>query len=302
MTTNLFLDALQSGRVLVIDGATGTNLQRRGLPVGMPSDIWVMDNPAGVRQLYQDFLEAGSDVLLTNTFGSSRLHLGHAGLQDRFEATNRQAVELLRQVIGDRRVIAAGSMGPLGEMVDPYGPLAQSAAELEYAAQARLLAEAGVDVLMIETQFDINEAQAAVRGARSVTDLPVVCSFSYDRGKRTMMGVKPAQMVEALAPLGLAAVGINCGQSLEANLQALGELRSATDLPIWFKPNAGLPRTDAEGALHYDVTPEQMAAQVPQWIAAGARLVGGCCGTSPQHLRAIAQAVQGYNSKDGAAV
>ncbi len=292
MTSNPFLDRLNAGEILVLDGATGTNLQRRGLPTGMPSDVWVLDNPAAVRQLHADFLAAGSDLLLTNTFGSSRLHLGHAGLADRFEETNRRAVELLREVIQGTPTLAAGSLGPLGEMLQPYGLLSEEDAERYYAEQAQVLSAAGVDLLVVETQFDLTEALAAVRGVRTVTDLPLVCSFSYDRGARTMMGVKPAQMALALADQGVAALGINCGRSLEDNLKALHELRQATDLPIWFKPNAGLPRTDEAGALHYDVTPEIMAGQVPLWIEAGARLIGGCCGTSPEHLRAIAGVVK----------
>jgi 5-methyltetrahydrofolate--homocysteine methyltransferase len=254
--------------------------------------MWVMDNPAAVAQLHTDFLNAGSDVLLTNTFGSSRLHLQHAGLAERFEASNRQAVALLRKVVEGSSALVGGSMGPLGEMLQPYGTLADEDAVNAYAEQARVLSEAGVDLLVIETQFDLNEAKAAIRGAQSVTDLPLVCSFSYDRGTRSMMGVKPALMGKELADLGVAALGINCGRSLEDNFKALEELRQVTSLPLWFKPNAGMPHNDEAGNLVYDVTPEIMAAQVPQWIAAGARLVGGCCGTSPEHLQAIARAVK----------
>ena len=290
MVANRFLEKLQTGKVLVLDGATGTNLQRRGLPGGTPSDLWVLDNPEAVEQLHRDFLKAGSDVVLTNTFGSSRVNLEHSGLADRFEQTNRRAVALLRQVVEGTDVLVGGSMGPLGEMLEPNGTLKEADAETAYAEQARLLSEAGVDLLVIETQFDLNEAKAAIRGARSVTDLPIVCSFSYDRGTRSMMGVKPAQVGKELADAGVSALGINCGRSLEDNLQALQELRQVTQLPIWFKPNAGLPHNDEQGTLVYDVTPEMMADQVPQWVAAGARLVGGCCGTSPDHLKAIAVA------------
>ncbi len=292
MSSNRFLERLQAGKVLVLDGATGTNLQRRGLPGGTPSDVWVLDNPDAVRQLHQDFLEAGSDIILTNTFGSTRLHLGHSGLADRFEQSNRKAVELARQVVGDSGALVGGSMGPLGEMLQPFGTISEADAQETYAEQARVLSEAGVDLLVIETQFDLNEAKAAIRGARSITDLPLVCSFSYDRGTRTMMGLKPTQAGQELADAGVAVLGINCGRSLEDNLKALQELRQVTSLPIWFKPNAGLPHNDEEGRLQYDVTPEMMAAQVPQWVAAGARLIGGCCGTSPEHLKAIAQAVR----------
>ncbi|RPJ51738.1 MAG: hypothetical protein EHM21_01985 [Chloroflexi bacterium] len=291
MTSNRFLERLQAGKILVLDGATGTNLQYRGLPTGMPSDIWVMDNPEAVMQLHRDFLEAGADILLTDTFGSTRLHLGHASLAERFAQTNRRAVELAREVVAGTEALVAGSMGPLGEMLQPYGLLSEADAEAAYAEQAGVLSEAGVDLLVIETQFDLNEARAAIRGARSVTSLPLVCSFSYDRGTRTMMGVKPAQSGKELAEAGVVALGINCGRSLEDNLNALRELRQATKLPLWFKPNAGLPHNDAEGHLRYDITPEIMAAQVPLWVEAGAQLVGGCCGTSPEHLKVIAQAV-----------
>jgi 5-methyltetrahydrofolate--homocysteine methyltransferase len=292
MNDNRFLTRLQSGQVLVLDGATGTNLQRRGLPVGTPSDIWVMDNPEAVKQLHCDFLAAGSDILLTNTFGSSRLHLAHAGLADRFEQTNQAAVDLLRQVVQGMDVLVAGSLGPLGEMLAPYGTLSEVDAEAAYAEQARVLSEAGIDLLVVETQFDLNEAKAALRGVRSVTDLPLVCSFSYDRGTRSMMGVKPSQVGKELSAAGVSALGINCGRSLEDNFKALQELSQSTDLPIWFKPNAGLPRTDDEGRLQYDVTPDIMAEQVAAWVSAGARLIGGCCGTSPEHLKAIAFAAK----------
>lgn len=292
MSPNRFLERLQSGDILILDGATGTNLQRRGLPVGMPSDLWVVDNPEAVMELHRDFLQAGSDILLTDTFGSSRLHLNHAGLADRFDDTNRRAVALAKQVVEGTDTLVGGSMGPLGEMLQPYGMLGEAEAEKAYAEQARVLSEAGVDLLVIETQFDINEAKAALRGARQATDLPLVCSFSYDRGTRTMMGVKPVQVGKELAEAGVAAIGINCGRSLDDNFKALQELRDATGLPIWYKPNAGLPKTDTEGHLRYDVTPEMMGAMVAQWVEAGARLIGGCCGTSPEHLRAIAQAAR----------
>lgn len=294
MSSTRFLDRLQSGKVLVLDGATGTNLQRRGLPPGTPSDFWVLDNPDAVLALYRDFVAAGSDIILTNTFGSSRLHLGHAGLADRFESSNRKAVELAFQAVAGTDTLVGGSMGPLGEMLQPYGTLAEADAEAAYAEQARVLSEAGVDLLVIETQFDLNEAKAAIRGARSVSDLPIVCSFSYDRGTRSMMGVKPAQMARELAEAGVVALGINCGRSIEDNMKALAELRANTSLPVWFKPNAGLPRTTETQELVYDVTPEMMGAQVTIWAQAGARLVGGCCGTSPEHLAAIAQAAKSF--------
>lgn len=292
MIASRFTERLHSGRPVVLDGATGTNLQARGLPLGTPSDVWVLDNPAEVIRLHRDFIAAGAEVILTNTFGSSRLHLAHAGLEARFEETNRTAVVLAKQAAGSSGVLVAGSLGPLGEMLEPAGSLSADVAAQVYAEQARLLAEARVDLLVIETQFDLNEALAAVRGVKSVTELPLVCSFSYDRGTRTMMGLRPAQAAQVLSTAGLAAIGINCGRSLDDNRKALDELRAATDLPIWFKPNAGLPHSDADGRMIYDVTPAMMGEQVAGWVAGGAALVGGCCGTSPEHLQAIAEAAR----------
>ena len=144
---------------------------------------------------------------------------------------------------------------------------------------------------MIETQFDLGEIKAAVKGARSASKLPLVVSISYDRGKRTMMGVSPSQAARELQELPIDMLGINCGHSLEENLQNLVELRSATTKPIWFKPNAGLPRIDSSGNTIYEITPDGMGSQVPAWLAAGAQVVGGCCGTSPEHLVEISSQV-----------
>lgn len=292
MTESAFLTRLATGKPVVLDGATGTNLQLRGLPAGAPSDIWALDNPGEVLRLHRSFLEAGSELILTDTFGSSKLHLAHAGLAERFEQTNRQAVALALEAASPYHALVGGSMGPLGEMVEPYGTLTLDAAQAEYAAQARLLSEAGVDVLVIETQFDLGEAEAALKGALSVTNLPIVVSFSYDRGTRTMMGVKPAKMAAVFAPYAPAALGINCGKSLEENLAVLRELRAAANLPLWFKPNAGLPGTDSAGRTVFSVTPGEMGAAATDWLAEGAQLVGGCCGTSPEHLAAIARTVK----------
>ncbi len=284
---------LAAGEVFVTDGATGTNLQRMGLPVGAAAELWVLENPDAIRSLEQAFIEAGSDLLLTCTFGGTRLRLDASGLADQFEAINRKAVEITQEAVMATDVLVAGSIGPTGHMLSPLGTLSVDEAEQNFTDQARILVESGVDLIVIETQFDLNEATAAVRGVRNVdSELPLVCSFSYDRGTRTMMGVRPAQMAETIGVLAVDAVGINCGRSLDENFEALQELRAATDLPIWFKPNAGMPEMDDDGKPSYSVTPEEMGALVPGWLDAGAQFVGGCCGTSPEHLAGIARAVK----------
>jgi 5-methyltetrahydrofolate--homocysteine methyltransferase len=298
MSSSRFLDRLNSGQNLVADGATGTNLQARGLERGLSSDVWVLENPEQITQLHRDFVAAGADIILTASFGGTAICLEHIGLAGRAAEINRRAVELAKQATARKvpsagtDVLVAGSMGPTGQLLKPLGPLDENDAVAAFADQARVLTEAGVDLLVIETQFDLAEASAAIKGARSVSPLPLVVSFSYDRGTRTMTGVKPSQMGPSISALGVDVLGINCGRSLEDNLKALKELREVSSLPIWFKPNAGLPRLDEQERPIYDVTPEMMAAQVPEWLAAGARIVGGCCGTSPDHLRQIAQAVK----------
>ena len=278
--------------MLVTDGATGTNLQKRGLPRGVVGELWVLEKPEEILRLHRDFIEAGADIVLTCTFGATRLRLEHAGLAGRAEEINRKAVGLARQAVEGTLTLVAGSIGPTGQLLKPYGPLEEEVAQASFAAQAKTLTEAGADLLVIETQFDLGEAESAILGVRSVSQLPLVCSFSFDRGTRTMMGVGPAQAGRQLAGLGVDVVGINCGRSLDENINALKELKEATTLPVWFKPNAGLPRLDDFGNPVYDVTPENMGFYARDWVAAGARLVGGCCGTSPEHLRAIAKAVK----------
>ncbi len=287
-----FLERLKAGEILVADGATGTNLQVRGLEMGAPGEVWVFERPDEIVRLHRGFIEAGSDIILTCTFGGTSIRLENAGLAGRVAELNRTAVQLARQAIGSRPVLLAGSIGPLGHLLKPFGPLEPEDALNAYREQARALAEAGVDLLLIETQFDMTEAQAAVEGVRAVSDLPLVCSFSFDRGTRTMMGVKPSQIGAHLPELGVDVIGINCGRSLDENLKSLQELRSVTDLPIWFKPNAGLPELDAEGHPVYSLSPTEMGARVCDWVAAGANVVGGCCGTSPEHLRQIALAAK----------
>ena len=288
---NSFLESIRSGQRLVSDGATGTNLIARGLPHGTTSEHWVLEQPEQIIRLHQEFVAAGANLILTSTFGATSLRLAGSSLAGRAAEVNQRAVALARQAVGTSSVWVAGSLGPVGGLLKPYGPLEVEAVTAAYAEQARSLAEAGADLLAIETQFDLGEAKAAVQAVRSVTDLPLVCSFSYDRGKRTMMGVSPTQAARQLADLGIDLIGINCGRSLEENLQNLVELRQATNLPIWFKPNAGLPQIDENNRTTYSLTPAEMGALAPAWLEAGAQVVGGCCGTSPEHLANIARSL-----------
>lgn len=287
---NIFLKKLYSGERLISDGATGTNLQERGLERGTPSEYWVLQKPEMIIQLHKDFIDAGADILLTSTFSANHFRIS-AELKDKVYEVNKYAVSLAREAIGDKEIFVAGSIGPLGKLLDPYGPLSRQEALDAYTEQAGALSQAGVDLIVIETQFDINEANLAVEAVRNVSDKPIVCSFSFDRGVYTMMGINPTKMAEELDITMIDVVGINCGRSLDDNLQALEELNNIVQIPIWFKPNAGMPVVDDAGEIKYSVTPQQMGKASQVWVENGAQIIGGCCGTTPEHLSQIAKSV-----------
>ncbi len=292
MDSQNFSDLLFEKKVVVSDGATGTNLIQRGLEQGVTAENWVIDNPEKIKQLHLDFIEVGAEIILTSTFGGSEIRLKHSGLGDKYEQVNHAAVTLAKEAVKNTRVLVAGSIGPLGQMLKPFGTIDIMKAESYYAKQAAALCAVGVDIIVIETQFDLNEAKAAISGVKSSCQQALICSFSFDRGVKTMMGVSPSSFAREVEDLGLSAIGINCGKSLDDNFNALKELVNATDIPIWFKPNAGLPHLDDFGKPTYDITPEQMAENAAAWIETGARIIGGCCGTTPEHLKAIANIVK----------
>ncbi len=287
-----FLSMLESGRIIVADGAMGTMLQAAGLPVGMAPEAWLLENPDAVVGVHRAYVEAGAELILTCTFGGNRVRLERSGLSARVAEVNRRAVEIARRA-ADGRAWVAGDIGPLGELLAPLGKLTYEKAVTIFAEQARALAEAGVDLLYIETMADLNEARAAVEGARQADDrIPITVTLSFDKHGRTNMGVRPEQAAEALLKMGVAAIGANCGYSLEVTLQALEKMHAhAPQVALIAKPNAGLPRM-VERREVYDATPELMADYVLKYVAAGARIVGGCCGSTPEHIRAIARAVK----------
>jgi 5-methyltetrahydrofolate--homocysteine methyltransferase len=288
-----FLRRLQAGP-LVADGATGTNLQQAGLVPGEHSEEWILDHPERILALETAFVEAGADIILTCTFGATAIRMKGSKYESRVQELNAEAARLARQAArGDAGILVAGSMGPLGKLLKPLGPLTRDEAVSAYAAQAHGLASGGVDLLVIETQFALDEARAAMDAIRQSSDLPVVVSFSYDRGTRTMMGVRSSDAVKEFHQLGAAMIGVNCGTTLENALLVLQEYSAAApDLPVWVKPNAGLPRMDGSRTV-YDVTPEQMGEFASSALRMGARVVGGCCGSTPLHIKAIAGARAG---------
>jgi 5-methyltetrahydrofolate--homocysteine methyltransferase len=283
-----FLDLLAERPVLLADGATGTNYQNMGIEPGVAPEEWVIDEPEQVRELHRRFVAAGSDLVLTCSFGGTSLRLADERLAGRAVEVNRRAAELAREAVGED-VLVAGSLGPTGHLTEPLGPLTRALAVATYAEQARALADGGVDLLVLETFFSLDEGLWALEGITGASDLPLVVSYSFDQGTKTMMGLTPTQVVEAFAPLGVAAIGANCGKSLDDTDRIVEELLAVADgLPLWVKPNAGVPRM-VRDAVIYDAGPDDLARHVARYAAGGARIVGGCCGSTPEHIAAIAR-------------
>jgi 5-methyltetrahydrofolate--homocysteine methyltransferase len=281
-----FSQVLNDADVLLTDGACGTNFQDMGIEPGVAPEEWVFDAPERVQDLHRRFAQAGSQMVLTCSFGGSPIRLLDGPLAGRGLELNRRAAELAREAVGDD-VLVAGSIGPSGQLPEPLGLLGRDAALETFAEQARGLTEGPVDLLVLETFFAMEEALWAGEAIRTVTDLPLVMSFSFDQGTRTMMGLSAADVVSQTASLGLAAVGGNCGRSLEDTAQLTAEFVAAEPaVPLWIKPNAGVPQIVGDGVV-YPEDPASFAPKVAALAAAGARLVGGCCGSTPEHLAAL---------------
>jgi 5-methyltetrahydrofolate--homocysteine methyltransferase len=260
------------------------------MPSGQSPEVWVVEQPDQIRALHRNYIEAGSDLILTCTFGGTCFRLSSHGLADRVGEVNRRAAELARAEAGSN-VFVAGDMGPTGKLLKPLGPLTAEEAADAYAQQAGGLAAGGVDLLLIETMSDLGEAQAAIEGARRVTDLPIICTFSFDTHGRTMMGLKPGTVAEQIGPR-VEGVGANCGRNPAEFAPILETMRSAApSVLLWAKPNAGLPQVIDDQTV-YSASPAYMGQVALEMCQAGAQVIGGCCGTTPDHIRAMAKTLR----------
>ena len=270
--------------LLITDGAWGTELQARGLPVGTNPDTWNLSHPEKVEEVARAYAEAGSQIILTNTFRANAIAMQGVDL----DAINRAGVAISRRAAGQALVFA--SIGPTGKVL-VSGDVSPDAVSAAFAAQAQSLAAAGADALLIETMSEIDEARLAADAALP-TGLPVLVSFAIDSGKnkdRTMMGATPETVAAAMAEAGADAVGANCGVGVELSVPICSRLHAACSLPIWIKPNAGLP-TIQEGAIHYATSAEYFASHFAALAAAGASFVGSCCGSTPEFIAALVAA------------
>jgi len=278
------LETWLGGGLRITDGAWGTELQARGLPPGTTPDSWNLTHPDLVEEVARAYAEAGSELILTNTFRANAIAMSGTSEAD-LDAINRAGVAISRRAAPQARVVA--SIGPTGKIL-MSGEVSSSEVSAAFRNQARSLAEAGADALIVETMSDIDEARLALEAAREC-GLPVLVSFAFDSGKdkdRTMMGATPEAVAGAMTDAGAAAVGANCGVGIERAVALCRRLHSATSLPIWIKPNAGLPTID-DGVLHYNTSADLFASHFGLLQDAGASFIGACCGSNPEFVRAL---------------
>ena len=288
-----FADVLGS-KILLFDGATGTTLQKMGLPPGVAPEEWIFDNPEAVFQNHKGYVEAGADVVITNTLGANGLRLKDTKLAGKAYELNVKAAQLARKAAGDA-VYVAGSIGPTGAIL-MMGDVSESRVIEVYKEQVQGLIDGGIDLVAVETMTDIDEACLAVRAVREISDIPVVATMTFEPGKqgfRTVMGNDIATVVARLTETGVNATGSNCGTGIDTMIEIITEMRRHTNLPLLAEPNAGLPEI-VNGRVIYRESAEYMAAKVPDLLAAGANLIGGCCGTTFDHIKQFRNVLADY--------
>jgi 5-methyltetrahydrofolate--homocysteine methyltransferase len=289
-------ERLARGDVLVGDGAWGTLLMERGLPAGRPPEWFALERPEVLAEVARLYVEAGADLVTTDTFGGTSFRLALHGLEAERERVNRRAVEAVRRAVAGRALVSA-SVGPTGRLLEPFGDTTPRAVADAFAEQIASLAEAGADVLCVETMSDLTEAASAVRAAREVAPaLPVMASMTFEpnpRGYFTVMGVSVERAVAGLEEAGADLVGANCGTGVDDMVEIARALTRVAGRPVFVQPNAGLPENRG-AVVSYRETPEALASRVPELLDLGVRIVGGCCGTTPEHTRAIRRAVDAW--------
>jgi len=299
------LEAIQE-RPLLGDGAMGTQLMFAGLEQGSCGEAWNLTHPDRVLAIQRRYAEAGSDCILTNTFGGSRIMLNRHGKMDNAVEINRAAVAIARQAFGDRDGYVIGDVGPFGGLLEPYGDFTEQQVRDAFNEQAQALVDAGADAIIIETQTSLEELTLGIRAAKEAGAACVIGSMAYDvtldgSTFRTMMGVNPEQAAARMVELGADVVALNCGTGMDMARarEAVLRYRSVTDLPVMAQPNAGLPKL-VQMKVVYDETPQDMVQGVVPLLAAGANIVGACCGSTPDHIRAFRAAIDEYIARQGA--
>lgn len=291
MTREAFRELVKKGPVL-LDGATGTNLQKAGMPVGVCPEQWILENSEVLIDLQKQYVEAGTDILFAPTFTASRIKLKEYGLEDHLEEMNRKLVALSKEAAKGTNALVAGDLTMTGEQLYPLGDLMFEDLVDVYKEQAKIIAEAGADLFVVETMMSLQECRAAVLAIREVCDLPVMVSLTYNEDGRTLYGTDPVTAVVVMQSLGADAVGMNCSTGPEAMLEPIAKMAEYAAIPLLAKPNAGMPEL-IDGQTVFNVEPEEFAEVGKKLVEEGAAIIGGCCGTTPEHIRALKEAVKG---------
>lgn len=295
MTREAFRELVKKDPVL-LDGATGTNLQKAGMPVGVCPEQWILENSEVLIDLQKQYVEAGTDILFAPTFTASRIKLKEYGLEDHLEEMNRKLVALSKEAAKGTNALVAGDLTMTGEQLYPLGDLMFEDLVDVYKEQAKIIAEAGADLFVVETMMSLQECRAAVLAIREVCDLPVMVSLTYNEDGRTLYGTDPVTAVVVMQSLGADAVGMNCSTGPEAMLEPIAKMAEYAAIPLLAKPNAGMPEL-IDGQTVFNVEPEEFAEVGKKLVEEGAAIIGGCCGTTPEHIRALKEAVKGIPVK-----
>lgn len=295
MTREAFRELVKNGPVL-LDGATGTNLQKAGMPVGVCPEQWILENSEVLIDLQKQYVEAGTDILFAPTFTASRIKLKEYGLEDHLEEMNRKLVALSKEAAKGTNALVAGDLTMTGEQLYPLGDLMFEDLVDVYKEQAKIIADAGADLFVVETMMSLQECRAAVLAIREVCDLPVMVSLTYNEDGRTLYGTDPVTAVVVMQSLGADAVGMNCSTGPEAMLEPIAKMAEYATIPLLAKPNAGMPEL-IDGQTVFNVEPEEFAEVGKKLVEEGAAIIGGCCGTTPEHIRALKEAVKGIPVK-----
>ena len=290
MTRKAFREMIES-RIVILDGATGSNLQRAGMPTGVCPEQWILEHPQVLIDLQRAYVEAGTDIVYAPTFTASRIKLEEYGLEDRLEQMNRDLVALSKEAVADSGALVAGDLTMTGKQLAPIGDLPFETLIGVYKEQASVLADAGVDLFVVETMMSLQETRAALIAIREVCDLPIMASLTYESDGRTLYGTDAKTAMVVLQSLGADAVGLNCSTGPAEMVSAVEQMREIANIPVLAKPNAGLPELE-DGETVYRMTPEEFATAGATLVEAGASIVGGCCGTTPAHIKALADAVK----------
>ena len=283
--------ALTNKGVVLLDGATGSNLRKAGMPVGISSEQWVLENPQVLQNLQRAYVDAGSQIVYAPTFAANRISMRNFNLQDRIVELNTRLVKISKDAVGNRALVA-GDLTTTGQLMEPRGPLTYEELYQAYQEQIRVLAEAGADLLVAETMLSVDETVVALDAAQSVCDLPMMCSLTLEADGSAMYGGNAVEAVMTLQEMGAAAVGLNCSVGPDQLESVVTNMKKVAQVPIIAKPNAGMPVIDEKGEAHYSMDAETFAAYTRKLVAAGAGLVGGCCGTTPEYIRQLKNILQ----------